>query len=56
MFVYSTTKFDSGNYNKELWFIDYSTMLDINDLPGEKWKDIIINDLDFTGYYQDKNT
>ena len=55
MFVYSTTKFDSGNYNKELWFIDYSTMLDINDLPGEKWKDIIINDLDFTGYYQESN-
>lgn len=50
------TKFDLDNYNKWLWFIDYAKITDIDNLPGEMWKDIgIIDDVDFTGYYQESN-
>lgn len=56
MFIDNITGFDLDNYNKELWFIDYSTMLCLDDLPGEIWKDIgVIDDINFTGYYQESN-
>ena len=49
-------KFDLDNYNKKLWFIDYAKITDIDNLPGEAWKDIgVIDDVDFTGCYQESN-
>lgn len=55
MFIDGVVELDLDNYNKELWFIDYAKILSIDDLPGEKWEDIIIDDIDFTGYYQESN-
>ena len=56
MFVNSVTEFDLDNYNKELWFIDYSKILDIDTLPGEIWKDIgTIKGINFEGLYKVSN-
>ena len=35
---------------------DYWCNLDLNDLPGEEWRDVgIVKGIDFTGYYMDSN-
>ena len=56
MFINSTTKFDLDNYNKELWFIDYAKITDIDNLPGEIWYSMgIVDGVDYTGYYEASN-
>lgn len=56
MFVDCITKLDLDNYNKENWSIDYAKILDLDDLPGEIWKDVgIVKNIDFNGLYKISN-
>ena len=56
MFVDCITKLDLDNYNKENWSIDYSKILDLDDLPGEIWKDVgIVKNINFNGLYKISN-
>lgn len=55
LFVDCTTKFYLDNYDKKTWVIDYSKILDIDNLPGEKWYNIIVDGINYTRYYQASN-
>ena len=56
MFIDYKLNIDLDNYDKKLWFIDYSKILDIDTLPGEVWKDIgVIKGVDFRGQYRVSN-
>lgn len=52
VFIKYFKKLDFEKYNKELWFIDYAKITDIDVLPGEKWKNFgTINGVDYTNMY-----
>ena len=56
MFVDSIVKFDLDNYNKELWFVDYSKIFNLEDLPGEKWENVgVVKNVDFKKQYETSN-
>lgn len=50
------TKFDLDNYDRERWIIDYTKILDIDNLPGEKWKNFgEVFNIDYTNTYNSSN-
>lgn len=56
LFVNSTIKLDLDNYDKGLWIIDYSKILDTDTLPGEKWKNFgEIYNVNYTDMYNSSN-
>ena len=56
MYINCPTGLDFKNYTKELWCIDYSKILDIENLPGEEWKNFCtVYGVDYTDMYNISN-